>query len=567
MSYDDRLLLDSMNAIHSTLSWDLSSNLQYLSTDVSSLSRGLSDIADIVSESMDDPYKYLAIENKLDELNLNLGEVISEITSLKAGLFMMHQDQMDVLRSIEETLKQPNQTEAAEQVEMADRLVAIEEYEDAITLLNKAFQLNPVSYRITLMLSLNYYRIKNYEQALVYAIKSQKRVKEYFPSSDMVKQQIEPFRLATRIYLSLGDEQKALDSIFEAKDLVDSAIVNNTWSVAKKLTDFKKLTDVYAGVYYEISTMFAARKDAINATKHLKIAIDKNKEYFGISTLDASFEPIRSEINKFLLDMKQKHLALLNVADIHQIEPIIKSIEKLKVYIGASFEDDIHSKYVPEFSKFQNRTRNFIEYVPHASINDGISTLTQEAQKRDSQLRWYSRYIEDFQNQFNHFKKDVEKKYYTFPNIVMKTEELETEELKTEKLKKEELAKAMQEHQTTLEKLKSNNEAMEKELAGLGLLGFRRKKALTQEIPSNQRKIRREELNLRKAKRTLDKKTSDIGQLQRQIQEQMQEQMQKRALQQAEAAFQTFKADLQLFEKDLHNLKRAFRLQYAEFLK
>lgn len=268
--------LKSLNAISNEQLSNISGGLSNVSNDISSLSKVL---ANNMKES----------NNGISNLNGLISDMDLSLQNIISGFRDSHDryqgELLDKIDSMQYAITSPRETESDEITKMGLGLLKIGETKEAIELLERAIEINPMNYKPLLALANYYYEINQYELALDYATKCLNR-HEYIPSEALVKPI--PYKIKAKILEQQGNIQ-------EAYNVIELAVKQ----------EYEPHTP--ASLYYQFAQL-AAKNDILEVvSKYLGLSIGLEPRYFGLSLLDESFNTHREQVNAFLEALKNDY--------------------------------------------------------------------------------------------------------------------------------------------------------------------------------------------------------------------------------------------------------------------
>lgn len=222
------------------------------------------------------------------------------------------QQQTDLLRSIDRTLKTPSETQANEWRKMAEELRSRGVLDKSERKFLKALESNPLDYRIYIGLAETYLKMEKFDKAKSFLEKSLPHAppqslqpkRRYQGGKYMTKEEVEAFlrlpdetrekpkldyksysyRLIGRIYFCKENYQQAVSAL-------DSAI---------------ELSPTYHPAIYDHAQYCALIGNKEDCLTSLKNAIKMDSFYFYLAQKERNFESIREEVRRLLKEMEKK---------------------------------------------------------------------------------------------------------------------------------------------------------------------------------------------------------------------------------------------------------------------
>lgn len=210
-------------------------------------------------------------------LSSGLSEIASAIEWGFGEAIWELQQQTDILRSIDQTLKTPGETQANEWRYMAEELRRRGVYDEAEEFYLKALDLNRLDFRIYVGLAQSYIEWSKFDQAKLYLEKSL----PHAPQKDIDYKSFS-FRLIGHIYECWEEYENAVA-------ILDNAI---------------QLSPEYVEGHYDYARYCAQLGNVEASLISLKKAISGNPLYWYLAHHEKNFDPIIIDIEKFLEDLK-----------------------------------------------------------------------------------------------------------------------------------------------------------------------------------------------------------------------------------------------------------------------
>jgi len=268
--------------------------------------RGVKEIQNLREASASNLGELLeAQQSGFEELSRALSEGLSDIASaIEWGFENISwelQQQTEVLRSIDQTLKTPSETQANEWRSIAERLMGRRVFDKAEEFFLKALGSNPLDYRIYIGLAWTYLRMNRFDEARIYLEKSLPHAPFGSRSGEEFDYQSYSYRLIAHIYFC---EEEYSDAI-------------------KALERALRRSPEYHEAIYDLSQCYAQMGNSSRATKKLEEVIAKEPAYFHLARTDESLEPVSSGVKGLLNELADGAVSEIK-------EPLAKSKRALE---------------------------------------------------------------------------------------------------------------------------------------------------------------------------------------------------------------------------------------------
>lgn len=200
-------LAGGANGIASDIS-DVNSSIGQVNSNISNLTAVTQNGLDNMNTNLDGIY------HQLDDICYKMDDLIDINRSIRDIQFFFGQKKIDLLTSIDETLKSPNQTESNEKLKLGLELLKLNKFKKAKRMFEESPDLNPLQFQSYIYLTLICLQLKEYEQALEYAEESIDFLPKKTYYDDDTKDIISYARyLAARTYEKNNNLQEALKQI------------------------------------------------------------------------------------------------------------------------------------------------------------------------------------------------------------------------------------------------------------------------------------------------------------------------------------------------------------------
>lgn len=245
--------------------------------------KGIKKLTEIVSvQATDEAVRHRDLERELQHYFNELSDTVSDglsniATAVEWGfrdLSWRVEQQTEVLRSIDQTLKTPKQTEANEyrqQAEEAQRLgaldVAQERYE-------RALDSNPLDYRTYIGLAEILLQKENFERARLLLEESL-----WFAPKGEIDYKSYSLRLTGHIHACMAEYGTAAEALRKATEL----------------------SPAYADAHYDYAQYCAQTGDTRHCLDSLARAVDAKPLYWSLALREPNFDPARPAVNELLL--------------------------------------------------------------------------------------------------------------------------------------------------------------------------------------------------------------------------------------------------------------------------
>jgi tetratricopeptide (TPR) repeat protein len=245
--------------------------------------KGIKRLTEIVSsQATDEAVRYRDLERELQHYFNELTDTVSDGLSNIAtavewgfrGLSWRVEQQTEVLRSIDQTLKTPKQTEANEyrqQAEEAQRLgaldVAQERYE-------RALDANPLDYRTYIGLAETLLQKENFERARLLLEESL-----WFAPKGKIDYKSYSLRLTGHIHACMEDYGTAAEALRKATEL----------------------SPAYADAHYDYAQYCAQTGEIQRCLDSLARAVDAKPLYWSLAIREPNFGPARAAVSELLM--------------------------------------------------------------------------------------------------------------------------------------------------------------------------------------------------------------------------------------------------------------------------
>lgn len=283
-------------------------------------------------------------ERGFRELSHRLSEVATVIEWGFEELSWHLQQQTEILRSIDHTLKTPSETQANEWRLMGEELRRRGVLDKAEQIFSKALKANPLDYRIYVGLAKTYLQMKKFDEAKVilerslpHAPKRGRTIAEETDVSERVLSLIRKGKLysATVVYYKdAGAEwDKAWNYVYTIKENLTEYTPLDYKSYSYRLIghicackeDYDqavsflrsavRLTPLYTEAAYDLAQYYAQTGSEEDCLLYLKKAIkDGGSLFFYLAEKERNFEPLRKEVQNLLVNMGKEAMGCAETA-------------------------------------------------------------------------------------------------------------------------------------------------------------------------------------------------------------------------------------------------------------
>lgn len=222
--------------------------------------------------------------DSLDIVSSQIDELIDVVKDHSDRQYIQNEERNNLLASIDSTLKAPNKTAAQEKFEIGVELAQRGKLDHAIKMLKETIELNPLHYRAYIQLITYSLQIKNYDEALQFALES--------------------------ISLAPGEQREILAHnhylIARAYDK------NNNYEKAIEHIEKANHYQLKAAYEYERASYYAKLEDSAQSMNALREAITLDYTYFSQSIIDTTFHKFHKEREELLEELLSKQHSGMN---------------------------------------------------------------------------------------------------------------------------------------------------------------------------------------------------------------------------------------------------------------